>query len=374
MLKKSGNESKPFLESQGQAISHRSNNFDFLRFLGASLVIYGHAYPLSGRGTFDHIQLWTRGLFPTAHMGVAIFFVISGFLIAQSLARSPSVSNYVWKRCLRIFPGLIVAALLTVFFVGPILTDLPLNKYFTAKDTYKYLTVIKLYPPYPDTLPGVFEQATNRSVNGSLWTLAYEFSCYFALLAVSLVIAARIRGKVILGAFLAVWASFLLWYPVLSASTYRLPFFHLKLFNLIDFGMYFVAGSAAYHFKDYILYKGYIALTFFLIWMGSYLLAESLIAVPLTCVVWARYLAVPYLVLYLSFLSGPLNQFGRYGDLSYGLYIYAFPIQRIVVEKIGETAPIEEIIFLSFLFTLPFAWLSWSFIEKPCLKYKKLIT
>lgn len=357
----------------GQATDHRANNFDFLRFLGASLVIYGHAYPLSGRGTFDHIQLWSRGLFPTAHMGVAIFFVISGFLIAQSLARSPSIPNYIWKRCLRIFPGLIVAALITVFLGGPILTHLPLSEYFTMGNTYKYFMVVKLYPPYPDTLPGVFEQASDRSVNGSLWTLAYEFTCYFALLAIQLIFPARYRGKAVLTSFLVVWLTFLLWYPPLSASSFQIPFLHLKIFNLVDFGMYFVAGSVAFYYKNYILYRGSVALIFLFLWLGSYLLAESLVSVPLIWVIWARYLAIPYLVLYLSFLRGPLNQFGRYGDLSYGLYIYAFPIQRIVIAVVGEVTPIGEIIFLSFLFTLPFAWLSWNFIEKPCLRYKKLI-
>ncbi|WP_373331012.1 acyltransferase family protein [Salmonirosea aquatica] len=350
-----------------------ANNFDFMRFLGACLVIYGHAYPLSGRGTFDHIQLWTRGIFPTAHMGVAIFFVISGFLISQSISRSPSALNFLWKRAVRIFPGLFVAALVTVFVLGAMVTSLPLGEYFTLSETYRYLLVTKLYPPYPDTLPGVFNTSENHTVNGSLWTLAYEFTCYFALLAVNLLFPAKFRKQIILTCFIVTWLSYPFWVEPLSGSSFQIPLFHLRLFNLVDFGMYFVAGCVAFHYRQYILYKGYLALSFFSFWIGTYLLAESSPSIPLSCVVWARYLAIPYLVLYLSFIRGHLNGFGRFGDLSYGLYIYAFPIQRIVVSVLGATAPIGPIILLSFLCVLPFAWLSWNFVEKPCLRLKGIV-
>jgi len=360
-----------FFTSQKKSYrGYNANNFDFMRFLGACLVIYGHAYPLSGRGTFDHLQLWSRGIFPTAHMGVAIFFVISGFLISKSLSRSPSALNFIWKRAIRIFPGLIVAALITVFVLGALITALPLQDYFATKETYRYLLVIKLYPPYPDSLPGVFDTADNRTVNGSLWTLAYEFTCYFALLGVNLLFPVRFEKKLILVSFMAVWLSFPLWFDPLSESSFQIPFLHLSLFNLLDFGMYFVAGSLAFYYKEYIVYRGYIAFLLLFFWIGMYWLAESSPAVPLSYVVWARYLAIPYLVLYLSLLKGRLNEFGHYGDLSYGLYIYAFPIQRIVISLLGATAPIGQIILVSFLFILPFAWMSWHFIEKPCLRLK----
>lgn len=352
---------------------HAANNFDFLRFVGACLVIYGHAYPLADRGTFDDLQLWTRGIFPTAHMGVAIFFVISGFLISQSLARSTSALNFIWKRSIRIFPGLIVAALVTVFVLGPLITSLPLNEYFASKETYKYLLVTKLYPPYPDTLPGVFDTSNNRTVNGSLWTLAYEFTCYFALLGVNLLFLARFGRKVILASFVVAWLGFPFWFGPLSESPIQIPLLHLGLFNLLDFGMYFVAGSLAFYYREYILYKGYIALLFLAFWIGTYLVAEFSHWIPLSSVVWARYLAIPYLVLYLSFIKGRVNGFGRYGDLSYGLYIYAFPIQRIVISMLGTAAPISLIILLSFLLILPFAWLSWNLVEKPCLRLKGIV-
>jgi peptidoglycan/LPS O-acetylase OafA/YrhL len=71
------------------------NNFHLIRFIAASLVLYGHCYPLTGRGNYDYITIISQGIFPTSHMGVCIFFIVSGFLVSQSLQRStpPPFSN-----------------------------------------------------------------------------------------------------------------------------------------------------------------------------------------------------------------------------------------------------------------------------------------
>ncbi|PWJ56012.1 acyltransferase-like protein [Dyadobacter jejuensis] len=148
------------------------NNFHLIRFIAAVLVIYGHTYPLMGLGNLDHIQLWSGGLFPTAHMGVCIFFSISGYLIAQSLLGSSTLVQYSWKRFLRIMPGLIVLALFTILLIGPLVTTLSTSGYFHNPDTYAYIRIIKLFPAYPDQLPGVFKELPLSLVNGSLWTLA----------------------------------------------------------------------------------------------------------------------------------------------------------------------------------------------------------
>jgi peptidoglycan/LPS O-acetylase OafA/YrhL len=351
--------------------SNHANSFDFMRFLGASLVIYGHAYPLSNRGTVDHLQMWSGGVFPTAHMGVAIFFVVSGYLIAQSLTTSPSVKNFLWKRCLRIFPGLIIATLVTVFVIGPIITTLPIKDYIFNKETLKYIQSIKLYPPYPSNLPGVFDSLSDKTVNGSLWTLPFEFTFYILLLTASLIFK-NLRWILLLG-FISLWASFFFWFDILQTSSSKLPLLHLRLFNLFDFALYFLSGSTAYFFKDIIHFKGYIAITLLLLWISSYLLTNVYPYPPLSSIMWVRYIVLPYLVLYLSNIKGSLNYFGRHGDISYGLYIYAFPIQQVIIATFGQATPILYIVILSFLLTIPIAWMSWIWVEKPALKFKYFV-
>ncbi|MBB5282049.1 peptidoglycan/LPS O-acetylase OafA/YrhL [Rhabdobacter roseus] len=348
-----------------------ANNFDFLRFLGASLVIYGHTYPLSGRGNLDYLQALSQGLFPTAHMGVCLFFVISGYLIAQSLENSPSMANFIWKRSIRIFPGLFVAVFFTVFLLGPLVTNLSFSEYLSTSATYKYFLILKLYPYYPDGLPGVFE-SDDPMVNGSLWTLAYEFTCYLSLL-IAFKVFRSYRKKIVLLLFVLFWSTFFFWYEPLSSTTGRLPLLNLRVFNLIDFGMYFVAGAVAFYFKDYIAYRGTLAVSMLGFWLGAYFLSQHTSFFPLSGIIWARYLALPYLVLYFTFQVSPLNFFGRFGDYSYGLYIYAFPVQRLVILWLGATTNVSQLVVMSFVCTLPLAWLSWNYIEKPCLRYKHIL-
>lgn len=349
------------------------NSFHFLRFLAASLVLYGHSYPLTGRGTFDALQLLSQGLFPTAHMGVCIFLVISGYLIAQSLENSPTAVAFLYKRILRIFPGLIIASVVTVVIIGAIATQLPANEYFSNADTFRYFKVIKLFPFYPDHLPGVFEQLPIAGqVNGSLWTLAYEFLYYLILLAVFIFFSFRQRLIYPL-TLLAAWVVVCLVGERLQGAIRVVPMLHLSYFATFDFGLYFLAGVVAYVYRDKIKYRlGYFLLAIGL-WIGVYVLTRFFPAIPLRYIVLVRYLCLPYLVLYIAFLKSPLNQFSRWGDYSYGMYIYGFPVQQLIVHFLGTSITIEAMIALSFLAVVPLAWLSWHFVENPALKLKKLL-
>lgn len=152
------------------------NNFHVVRFVAASLVILGHSYDLLGAS--DAIANATGGLIPTALLGVDVFFTVSGYLVTQSLLRSGSYRSFVWKRFLRIYPGLAVCLLVTVFGIGALATSLSLREYFSNPATYRYFDNLTLFPPVTDLLPGVFEGNVRRGVNNSLWTLAYEVTCY----------------------------------------------------------------------------------------------------------------------------------------------------------------------------------------------------
>ena len=167
----------------------RSNGFDGLRLVAASLVIYGHAYPLTGRvgpallGSYLHA------------IGVKIFFVVSGYLIAASWRADPDMARFWARRSLRIFPGLILVCLVAVLALGPALTMLSPGEYFRAPATPAYFWNIALYPMFD--LPGVFVAGQPlTAVNGALWTLPVEVAMY-AGLALLLGPAARpfLRGE-----------------------------------------------------------------------------------------------------------------------------------------------------------------------------------
>ena len=155
--------------------ARHANNLDFLRFLAAGLVIIGHCFAFLGIRRDPLVEL--TGYQGFSSLGVNFFFFISGMLITRSWLITPSPPAFWVKRCLRIFPGLVVAVLFCVLIVGPMATDLPMASYFSHRDTYRFLWNC-LWPDRFFFLPGVFEHHPNAAVNGSLWTLPYELCCY----------------------------------------------------------------------------------------------------------------------------------------------------------------------------------------------------
>ena len=159
----------------------RNNNFNLLRLIGASLVIFGHSYAAYGpQGSRDwinaHVPILSAG-----QLGVQIFFVISGFLVSQSFVNRPHVYEFLVARVLRIFPGLIVALAGTVL-LGAWVTTLPVSQYVSDGRVWDYFLRNAMLDLRWE-LPGVFENNSfPRVVNGSLWTLPKEFGLYIILM------------------------------------------------------------------------------------------------------------------------------------------------------------------------------------------------
>jgi len=351
-------------------LRHR-NNFDFIRLVAAALVVVGHGYPMTGSEAQNAFVRTYTGLFPAGHVGLFTFFSLSGYLIAQSLENGPSAASYLWKRVLRIGPGLAVALLVSVLVIGPLVTTLPLADYFAHPDTWRYLLNLKLYPYVPEGVPGAFENQPSSHLNGSLWTLAYEFTFYLLLLGVFGLGLFRRRG-LLLTAWGVVWISALYWYPH-AESQVRVPGLHLRATFVLNFGLYFGAGTLAYLYRDALPYRWGLAVLALVLWLGVFQVPWVAAVFPPVVFFWLRFLALPYLVFYLAFLPGRLNHVGQRGDFSYGVYIYAYPVQQTLIWALGVDTPMWVLVALCFACTLPLAWLSWQFVEKPALRWKNRV-
>lgn len=151
----------------------KDNSFDFLRLLCCLIVVYEHCVVLSG---IDLPCLNLRGI------AVNVFFVLSGFWVAQSYLKSSSIKEYALKRCRKILPQYWTVVLAGAFFLSAF-SQLPAREYFFNSGFFKYLaanisTLNFIHP----TLPGVFEGlALDGSVNGSLWTIKIEIGFYILL-------------------------------------------------------------------------------------------------------------------------------------------------------------------------------------------------
>jgi peptidoglycan/LPS O-acetylase OafA/YrhL len=304
--------------------------------------------------------------FPFSFFGVRIFFLISGYLILQSFERKKSNLDYIWKRCLRIFPGLFVLLLLLVFVYGPIFSFYSTKEYFSNPQTYQMLWAITLYR-VQGYLPGVFTQNKQEWLTGSLWTLPYEFSMYFGVLILGM---SKILNKKYLN--LLIWLLLLI--VCIFHSTYfntiigdkYIPFLGLKFWSIIEFSYFFLAGMLFHQFRDLIKFRfsTFLFIIFLLIvsvYFNNPLIQRTII-----------YGLLPYYIFYLSNLKGFLNHFGKYGDLSYGIYIYGYPIQIMLVFLTKNEISVLNLQILSFVIILPLAFLSWHLVEKQALKFKNV--
>ncbi|QBJ22801.1 acyltransferase (plasmid) [Haematobacter massiliensis] len=310
------------------ALRGRNNNFNLIRMIAATAVLVSHAWPLSlgpqAAAPLEHVL----GTISLGSIAVAIFFGLSGYFITASFQNSRGDRMvFIQARLLRLFPALAVVAVLTVIVAGVALTTAPASQYWPAAVKYVLRTLSLALPMQP--LPGVFEDNPfGPAVNGSLWTLFYEFLCYMGVLALGIVGLLR-----------------------------------------RDFLLLLVTGLFLIHaFPPPEWYHPRLMRLHWLICVAAILLSVLARFTP-----WFNVVFIPALV-YCTFYIGHLNlgrlrEYNLLGDYSYGTYIYAFPIQQVVAHW-GVRDPFVNIA-IALPITLVCAVLSWKFVEKPALDLRR---
>jgi peptidoglycan/LPS O-acetylase OafA/YrhL len=337
------------------------NNFDFLRFFAAFLVFYAHSKVIFTAKPLNFDIFSEIFLFSSASIGVAIFFIISGFLISHSFKNSYSIFDFFIKRILRIFPALIVVIFLSIIIFGVFFTNLPFTEFIFHKTTLLYFQNCLVFRSYY-YLPGVFEKNIfTSSINGSIWTIPYEFMSYIFLYF--LLVIPKINKKY---ALLTIFISLFISYIFFKTEIDKLiiPFFGIIFSSFMLPFLYFFTGMLFYQFKSFIKFNlwGLSLMILVLIFMNFQLIPRLFNVFPLS-----------YLVFYFAFLKIPkINNFAKYGDFSYGFYLYAFPIQQVFSSFFAENWNFYFLVIITFIVSLIFAIISWHLIEKQALKLKKM--
>ncbi len=335
----------------GQVFDPRNNALNAWRLVLATGVILWHSWPLGGY-TIDFMpivrlmsEVWVDG-----------FFAVSGFLITASWLRNPRLREYWTARFLRIFPGLWVCVLITAFIIAPLAMLLQGNSVvdlLTSSAPIEYVLNNGVLNAYYAGIDGTPQNVPHAGVwNGSLWTLAFEMFCYIAVSVLGVIGLLKRRWTIpILFVMALCWSAYVS-YPTNAMQTWPQM--------LSRFAIMFAAGALLHRYKDSIPAK----------W--------SLVAVGLAVVVasagLANYRVVAALPLaYAIIASGALlksQYLNLKTDISYGVYIYAFPIQQLLV-IVGVAAYGPVALFLAATaITVPLAALSWFVIEKPAMTLK----
>jgi peptidoglycan/LPS O-acetylase OafA/YrhL len=340
------------------------NNFDFLRIVLASLVMLSHSWSLlQGHLRADPLSVASHGQMDSGAMAVNAFFILSGFLITQSWLRSASSLDYLTRRVLRIYPGFLVAAAITAVVFSPMLEPDP-RAYW--RDF-----------PWPKFLTGLLDLRLMTSetslVNGSLWSIRFEFLCYLGVIVLG--------SAGLLGRRARMLAALLMAMGTLAAQEVlgmKIPGSRFAwIVGLVEcwprVASNFLAGMIFFLYRDRIV-------------LSAWGFRAAVAGLILLCVQpWVRLLPVGfpmlggYLLFYLAYVPARwMHGWARRCDLSYGMYLYAYPIQRLLVRLLGPSleprwASITPMgIFVA---TIPLAvacaFASWWLVESPTMKLRR---
>ena len=329
----------------------RRNNFDAVRLIAATSVIFTHAFLIAeGEQNRDPLVVLTQNQCPTGLVGVFVFFAISGYLVTQSWENTASAPRYFLKRCLRIFPGLVAALILSAFVLAPLVTKLPLTEYLARPEPYRYVIGNAALSVKVHELPGVLfvDNPVGLEINGSLWTLRYEFMMYLMVLALGLTRLLNLWTCIALLVVGMACVQFPTTFGGLGGWGWMLSFFAIGMV------LYKLRGTRVFDYR--------VALAALALLAVSIVAGGFIVLFPLTGCYLALWLALNPRI--------PPLRAARWGDLSYGLYIYGWPAEQLVIWLNGGHAPWWLVFGGGVAIAGVLAFVSWHLVEAPALRLK----
>jgi len=330
------------------AIYVRKNNFDILRLVLALTVMFFHIGGLTGN---ELLKL------APGDLAVKCFFVISGYLISKSYLKNNNLYDYSKSRFLRIYP-LYFVCVTSCFFIGMFLYSDGLVAYLQDGAT-KYIVANLAFLNFiqPD-LPGLFvDNLKNSAVNGSLWTIKIEVMFYISVPIIYGIIA-KIFGNKITIAVIALLSLISAIAIEIIVDKYGLS---ESLKNqLPSLMIFFMAGAALNFFTPSFLNVKYLPLLLVALYFcDSHILGK--IIYPFV---------VAAFVYIIAFKTKPISIHDRIGDLSYGVYIFHYPVIQFMYHfgmyknfYIGFVSTIVTVLVL--------AYASWHLMEKRLTSHNK---
>lgn len=330
------------------------NSIGFMRFVFASIVVIQHAFALNNITD----PLTEIGFTNFGQIGVNGFFILSGYLITSSWINSKSFVGFTWRRVLRIFPAFWACLVITAFIIAPILAVI-INQsfdWFFLKQQLLYIFKNSLLIINQPDIASLLQNHPQQSLNGSFWTLSWEFGFYIFLSIAGIIGLLTKRKEILIVVFciyvLSYWASdckcviFFKYYT--SERVAILPFM---------FGL----GMLGYLFKNRLPNNKVLFILCILGWILDVKYNDVMPLYPFFFL---------YIILWLM-VNLPIRSFEKNGDYSYGIYIYHFPLIQITLLLFSFNINPWLLSLIVIIPTGIMAYLSWHFIEKPALSLKR---
>lgn len=348
-------------DDKQRAIGGFASGFDYLRLSLAILVMFGHSFIITGNGRLM-AEVMPFGLATLRGYAILpVFFALSGYLVASSLLRSKTLGIFLGLRALRIMPALAVEIGLSALILGPVLTDVSLREYFTDSEFFRYFLNIIGYIHYH--LPGLFmNNPVKNWVNGSLWTVPFEAECYILLAALAAFGLARRP-----------------WLFAVAVVGFTAMLFVYDQYTTRDTSLIVAAGSTATGKQLVLFFLG--GVSFYLLRdrmpysLPLFIVAAVLSAVMVTShtLIYLAPFPVAYLTAYIGLLQPKRLPVIFSGDYSYGIYLYAYPVQQSVYQLAPAGRDWSGNFLISLLVVCLFAAFSWHAVEKQMLHFKRLL-
>ena len=341
---------------EGAPYPYRKNSLNLFRLILAAMVLFAHSFYITGSGTGPMIHGENLG-----GWAVAGFFVLSGFLITRSRLRT-SAGEYLLHRIARIFPAFLVCLVVTAFAFAPLAaliehgtlagfmsTPVTPLEYIWANltlyiDAYDIGTTLQSVP-----YPGAW--------NGSLWTLFYEFLCYMLVWVLGAIALFRKNGWVAGAVYVL---SLAVWIGIGLAQRWGLdPSFAL----FAKLAPFFLGGAFVFFVVERSGINAIVAAVSLVVALGL------IVFVPR----WGGQAAAPFLAYGLLWLSSVVRQpaWIARNDVSYGFYIYAWPVQQLAVLLGGAAFGLPVYVLIVLIVTFALAWLSWSIVEHRAMEWAR---
>lgn len=333
----------------------KENAIGFLRLIFALIVVVQHSFALLNLSD----PLSQIGMASFGAIGVNGFFVLSGFLITASWLNTKSFLSFFWRRVLRIFPAFLICLIFTSFIIGTGMARLQGKEidfaFLQQQLGYIYKNILLVV--YQPSISNLTDTHFLNSLNGSLWTLSWEFLFYIAL-AIAGIFGLLTKRKYLL--IILICFYIISYWMSDCRCVLFFKFYTSERVAILPF--MFAMGIIGYLFKNKVPNHPALLLLCTILWIID-IKYNSLL--PLHPFLFS------YVILWLV-VNLPIKSFEKHGDYSYGIYIYHFPIIQLIISIFNYNINPWLLFTITLLPTGILAYFSWHYIEKSMLSYKKL--